>query len=106
MRQAARKKTSGTGDNQQTKSIHTFANAPSPLNTSGWRFPGSSRDGEAVCLSGSSSPLSQPREWGYLCPYWHLPLLLFLSSILSSTGYAGRGISVLRVTGFQPGLLC
>lgn len=30
---------------------------------------------------------------GYLCPYWHLPLLLFLFSILFSTNCAGHGIS-------------
>lgn len=36
------------GDNQQKKSIHTSANAPSSLNMSGWCFPGSPHQ-ERLC---------------------------------------------------------
>lgn len=63
--------------------------------------------GEAVRSSGSSAPALPAKGTGYLCPYWHLPLLLFLFSILSSSACAGCGISGSSPPGGkQPLALC
>lgn len=42
---------------------------------------------------GSSAAALTAKGTGYLCPYWHLPLLLFLFSILFSSACSGCGIS-------------
>lgn len=62
---------------------------------------------------GSSAAALAAKGTGYLCPYWHLPLLLFLFSVPFSSGCgisggspSGSGASQCRESALQPGLLC